>query len=128
MNPDILMMFDKLPGALPLYEAAEALILELFPDVNIKVSKTQVGFSNRYGFAYLWPPARKIKGRPGRYIVLTFGLGRRAEHERIVESVEPYPGRWTHHVLISSADDLDEQVTNWLREAYDFSMTKRRRR
>ncbi len=127
MNPDILMMFDKMPNALPLYEAAEALIVEMFPDVKIKIGKTQVSFSNRYGFAYLWPPNRKIKGRPGLYIVLTFGLGRREAHERIVESVEPYPGRWTHHVLISSPDDLDEQVKNWLQEAYNFSMIKGRR-
>lgn len=128
MNFDILMLFDKKPDALYLYEAAEAFILELFPDVKIKVSKTQVSFSNRYGFAFLWPPNRRIKNKPGTYIVLTFGLGRQEVHPRILESVEPYPGRWTHHVLISSPDELDEQIKNWLIEAYNFSMMKGRRR
>ncbi|MDL2273243.1 DUF5655 domain-containing protein [Oscillospiraceae bacterium OttesenSCG-928-G22] len=127
MNPDILMLFDRLPGGLPIYEAAERKILSAFPDVRIKVTKTQVGFSNRYGFAYLWPPTRKIKGRPGLYIVLTFGLGYRLSHPRIVESVEPYPGRWTHHVLLGDAEEVDEQIMAWLKEAYDFSMVKGRR-
>lgn len=127
MNPDILMLFDKMPAALPLYEAAEAKLLAAFPDARIKVSKTQVGFSNRYGFAYLWPPIRRIKGWPKVCIVLTFGLGYRLEHPRIAEAVEPYPRRWTHHVVIGKAEELDEQVFGWLREAYDFSMAKGRR-
>ena len=32
MNPDILMMFGKTLDALPLYEGAEAMIVEMFPD------------------------------------------------------------------------------------------------
>jgi hypothetical protein len=124
MNPHILMFFEKLPAALPIYEVAEAKILNAFPDAKVKVSKTQVSFSNRHGFAFLWPPPRKIKGRPGVYIVLTFGLGYRLEHPRIVETVEPYPRRWTHHVLISAPEEMDVQVMAWLREAYEFSMIK----
>lgn len=124
IHPDILLMFDKLPAALPLYEAGEAKILAVFPDVRIKVSKTQVSFYNKYLFAALWPPTRRIKGRPGVYIVLTFGLGYRLEHPRVVESVEPYPNRWTHHVLIESPEEFDEQVMGWIGEAFDFSMNK----
>lgn len=124
MNPDILMMFDRLPAALPLYEAGEAKILAAFPDTRIKVTKTQVGFYNKYLYAALWPPMRRIKGRPGVYIVLTFGLGHRMEHSRVVESVEPYPNRWTHHVLIEKPEEFDELVMGWLRAAYAFSMHK----
>ena len=43
---------------------------------------------------------------------------------RIVESTEPYPGRWTHHVIIQNADEVDEQVKEWIREAYHFANTK----
>lgn len=128
MNADILMMFERLPAALPLYEAAEAKILAAFPEVRVKVSKTQVGFFNRYGFAWLWPPRGRVKGRTGLYIVLTFGLERRLEHPRIVEAVEPYPRRWTHHVLISAPEEMDDQIMEWLQEAYDFSMVKGRRK
>ena len=124
MSYDIFMVFNKLPAALPLYEAAEAKILAVFPDVRIKVSKTQISFYNKYLFAALWPPLRKIKGRTGVYIVLTFGLGYRMDHPRIVQSVEPYPNRWTHHVLITDPEEMDEQIMDWLREAYDFSNNK----
>ncbi len=124
LYPDILMVFQKLPAAYPIYEAAEAKILSAFPDIRIKVSKTQISFYNKYLFAALWPPVRKIKGRLGLYIVLTFGLGYRVEHPRIVESVEPYPNRWTHHVLITKPEEMDDQIMNWLREAYDFSLHK----
>lgn len=124
VHPDLLMMFDKLPAGFPLYQAGEAKILAAFPDVRIKVSKTQVSFYDKYLFAALWPPLRKIKGRQGVYIFLTFGLGYRAEHPHIVESVEPYPNRWTHHVLIGAPEEFDDQIMAWLREAYDFALHK----
>lgn len=128
MNPDILMLFGAKPELLPIYEAGEAKIVKAYPDVRIKISKTQVSFSNRYGFAYLWPPTRKIKGRPGAYLVLTFGLGYRLAHPRIIESVEPYPGRWTHHVLLTSPEEMDDEAMGWVAEAYEFSMHKGRGR
>ncbi len=43
----------------------------------------------------------RIGKRPEVYIVVTFGLGYRVESPRIDVAVEPYPGRFTHHVLIS---------------------------
>lgn len=121
---DILTTLDRAPDLLPLYQVLEARILEEFPDVTIRATKTQIAFRNRYGFAYLWPPTRRVKGRPGRYLVLTFGLGHQVQDRRIVESVEPYPNRWTHHVIIETAQDLDDQTMDWLREAYSFSMLK----
>ncbi|WP_343224108.1 hypothetical protein [Pseudoflavonifractor capillosus] len=35
--------------------------------------------------------------------------------------MEPYPNRWTHHVLLTR---LDETVMGWVEEAYQFSMEK----
>ena len=55
----------------------------------------------------------------------TLGLGRRVEHPRILQAVEPYPGRWTHHVLVTEADQIDEELMGWLREAWDFAESKR---
>ncbi len=43
---------------------------------------------------------------------------------RIALAVEPYPNRWTHHVLLTCLDDLDETVMGWVEEAYQFSMEK----
>ena len=56
--------------------------------------------------------------------MLSFGLSYRKEHPRIALAVEPYPNRWTHHVLLTRLDDLDETVMGWVEEAYQFSMEK----
>lgn len=128
MNPDILLLFDKTPGVLPLYERAEAWILEEFPNAVIKVGASQVSFTERYGFAYLWPPIRRVKGWPEVCLGVTFGLPEQLKHPRIAEAVEPYPGRWTHHVLVSEPEELDSQLMEWIRASHEFSMTKRRRK
>ena len=46
----------------------------------------------------------------------------------IFRAVEPYPGRWTHHVMLNRPEDLDGAVRAWLAEAYDFSQAKRRKK
>ena len=124
--PEALAVLFK-PDLVPLYQAVEAWILSLVP-AEVEVRKTQVSF--RYGscFAWVWPPIRPIKGRPDRYVVLTLSLGRQIEHARILESLEPYPGRWTHHLLIQSADDLDETLDGWIRDAADFARQRAARR
>ena len=44
---------------------------------------------------------------------------------RIAQATEPYPGRWTHHLLVSTPEDLDGQLLAWLQEAYAFAQSKR---
>lgn len=56
--------------------------------------------------------------------MLSFGLDRKIEDSRITEVVEPYPERWTHHVLISRLEDFDSTVKDWLGEAYRFAQNK----
>ena len=46
------------------------------------------------------------------------------EDPRIAVAVEPYPRRWTHHVLLSRPEEVDGQLLDWLREAYVFSQCK----
>ena len=70
---------------------------------------------------------RKKQDLPDPYLVVTFGLDRQVSSPRIAVSVEPYPNRWTHHVLIQSSQEIDEELLGWLREAYVFSAQKRRR-
>ena len=121
---EYLPFFDKQPETFPLYEAVREMICAAFDNVTVKVQKSQIVFAGRRNFACVWLPPRKIKGRPEVYIILTFGLGDRLEHPRFVESVEPHPGRWTHHVIIQSTEEVDAQIQEWLREAYDFANNK----
>lgn len=126
MNQDILFFFDKHPEALPLYEALEERIRSEIQDVTIKVQKTQIAFANKHNFAFVsFLPARKAKERPDIYITITFGLGYRKESPRIDAATEPYPNRWTHHMLISRVDEVDDELMGWIKEAGAFSAGKR---
>lgn len=125
LTSDVLFFFEDHLEAMPLYEAFEARV-ERLGEVNIRVQKTQITFSNRHNFAFVsFLPARKAKDRPKVYITVTFGLGRRVDSPRIDIATEPYPGRWTHHVLVSSTEEIDSELMGWIREAYDFSALKR---
>lgn len=66
----------------------------------------------------MWLPQMWVKEQPQDSIVLAIGLRRRVKDKRIKESVEPYPGRFTHHIVIERGSQLDSKVKQWLREAY----------
>lgn len=126
MNQNVLYFFDRKPDALSLYEVFEKRVLSEVGNADVKVQKTQIAFSNRHNFAFIsFLPVRKKKERPESYIVVTFGLGRCVESPRIDAAVEPYPGRWTHHVLISGAEEIDGELMEWVKEAAAFSDGKR---
>ena len=125
LSGDVLFFFGDHREALPLYEVLTEQ-MEGLGDLSIRVQKTQITFSNRRNFAFVsFLPARKAKDRPKTYITITFGLGRRVDSPRIDIATEPYPGRWTHHVLISSTEDIDGELMGWIREAYNFSAGQR---
>ncbi|MBD5103075.1 MAG: hypothetical protein HDT27_10415 [Subdoligranulum sp.] len=125
-SQDVLIFFDGKLAALELYEALEERILTDIPEVNVKVQKTQITFSGRHNFAFVsFLPVRKAKERPKNYITVTFGLGYRKDSPRIDVATEPYPHRWTHHVLISSSAEIDDELLGWIREASEFSALKR---
>lgn len=121
MDKDIFLFFHAMPDALPLYEAVKKRLLAEIRDAKVKVQKSQIAFYGKRNFAFVWLPVHRMKGRPDVYIILTFGLGRRVEHPRIVQAVEPYPNRWTHHVIIQSPEEIDAQLIEWVKEAYRFS-------
>lgn len=134
MNQDILYFFEKKPGALPLYEVFERKVLAEVGDVDVKVQKTQIAFANKpdvgkskgYQFAFVsFAPVRKAKERLKDYITVTFGLGNRMESPRIDVAVEAYPNRWTHHVLVASEEEIDDELMGWVKAASEFSKGKK---
>lgn len=126
MEQDVLFFFQKHPEALPIYRAFEERVLAELEGVSIKVQKTQITFSNRRVFAAVsFLPARRAKDRPDPYITVTLGLHRRLDSPRVDQASEPYPGRWTHHLVIGSEKEIDGELMAWVREAYDFAASKR---
>lgn len=126
MNSDILFFFGAHMDALPMYEKLEEQILAGILDVKIKAAKTQITFANKRGFAFVsFNPCRRAAQRPKVWMTISFGLGYRKESSRIDVATEPYPGRWTHHVMVGSVEEIDEELMNWIKEAAEFSAGKR---
>ena len=124
MQNDIVLFFDKMPQALPLYKMFAEKILAEYPDVQIKIQKSQISFSNKHQFAFVWLPIRKMKNRPDIYIIVSFGLPYCLDSPCIIESTEPYPNRWTHHVIIQDQNEIDTELMDWIKEAHDFAAKK----
>ena len=126
VNSDIFFFFDQHMEVLPIYEKLEERILAEIPDVKVKAAKTQITFANKRGFACVsFTPCRRAKDRPQVWMTVTFGLNDRRESPRIDAATEPYPGRWTHHVMVGGQEEIDEELMNWLKEAALFSADKR---
>ena len=125
LDADALMFFDQHMDILPLYQAFEELLFDSFPVVNKRVQKTQITFSNRHVFACVSFARVKRKAElPMRFIVITLGLPAPLDSERVAVKTEPYPGRWTHHFVVSREEELDEELLSWVRQAYDFADRK----
>jgi hypothetical protein len=85
--------------------------------VRTRVSKSQIGFYRERGFASVWIPSQYLEGkRPP--LVLTLFLPQRIRSHRWKEVSEPKPGRFTHHMELSSAADVDEEVRGWIIDAW----------
>lgn len=115
--------FNKMPQALLLYLTFKERVRTKYPEVKIKILETQISILNKHVFAYVWLPIRKIKNRPDVYIVVSFGLPYRVDSSRIVQSTEPYPNRWTHHVIIQDTNEMlvSREVRNFKAPKYTSS-------
>ncbi len=118
LDDSLQRFFARCPQAMPLYQRLAELVQQAIPPTTVKVQRSQIALTAPKSFAYVWLPIRTIRGRPETYIIVTFGLRRRLESPRIVEAVEPYPGRWTHHVIVSHPEEVDDELLGWIQLAY----------
>ena len=125
-SPEELFFFNDHPQALALYRPLRGALLRAAPEVRIEVKKTQISFFARRMFAAAsFLPVRRAKDRPKTYLTLTLGLPFRIESPRIDAVSEPYPGRWTHHLLLSRTEEFDEELLRWIDRAAEFASQKR---
>jgi hypothetical protein len=107
--------FSGHPDGLAVYRAVAETVAAL-GDSQVRVSKSQVAFHRRRGFAYVW--------RPGQYVsstapaVLSIALPREVESARFKQVVHPAARVWMHHLELGSPGEVDDQVAEWLREAW----------
>lgn len=103
-----------------LFDAIQARISSLGA-CKVVVSKTQVAFRRRIGFAWVWIPGRALR-RPAAPLVLSVALRRRDASLRWKSVVEPVPGRFMHHLEVFAEKIIDDEVLTWLKEAYDCAV------
>lgn len=107
--------FDGSPLGLLLCRAVADAVDSIGP-ADVRVTKSQVAFRRRKGFAYVW--------RPGRYVrsevpaVLSIALPVRLDSERFKSVVHPAPEVWMHHLELTDPGQVDDQVRGWLADAY----------
>ena len=125
MNTDTIIFFNKQPDALPLYEAFADAVTKLYPETEIRVQKTQISFYDVHMFACVsFLRVKKKKELPEPYLVVTLGMPYPLESPRVAVKTEPYPGRWTTHIVIGQREEIDGELLSWVEEAYRFAENK----
>ena len=108
--------FAGFPAGLALYDAVAGAVGDIGP-AAVTVTKTQIAFRRRRGFAYVW--------RPGQYLtsdvpaVLSIALPHPVDSDRFTTIAHPSTGVWMHHLELHEPAQVDEEVRRWLAEAYD---------
>jgi hypothetical protein len=108
-------LFEGFPESVAMFHGVQR-VLSAVGEVSVSVSKSQVAFRRRKGFAYVW--------RPGQYLhsqvpaVLSIALPHEVRSARFKEVVHPSPNVWMHHLELHEPSEIDDQVRGWLEEAY----------
>ncbi len=92
-------------------------VIKTIGPVELRVTKSQIAFRQSKNFAWVWIPGKYLHGKTAP-LVLTASFRRRDTSARWKEIVEPSPGRFTHHLELYSVNDIDNEVRNWLQEAW----------
>ena len=87
-------------------------------EATILVSKSQIAFKRKKNFAIVWVPGKYLDGRVAP-LVLTLSFDRRDPSGRWKEITEVAPRRFTHHLEIFKATDINAEVQEWLQIAWD---------
>jgi hypothetical protein len=109
--------FSEHPFALSVYRRVAA-IIESMGAVQVRVSRTQIAFLRRRGFAYVWLPGRWLK-KTSAEVVLSIALGREHVSARFKQVVHPSRRIWMHHLEVQTLADIDAEVEGWLRQAHE---------
>ena len=110
------------PVAWGLYEALKKELVWRYPEMEIRVAKTQVSFFDRLMFGCVsFTRVRRKADMPAHFLSLTLGLPEPVESPRIAVKCEPYPGRWTHHIVLASPEEINAELLAWIDRAHQFA-------
>ncbi len=109
------LFFAGSPLGLRLFREVEEAVAAL-GEASIRVTRSQIAFRRRRGFAYVW--------RPGQYVrsevpaVLSIALRRAVRSPRIKEVAHPSAKVWMHHIELVDPGEINDELRAWLAEAY----------
>ena len=107
--------FDGSPEGLAVYDAVAGAVRAL-GTVETRVSRSQIAFRGRRGFAYLWRPSRYVRSNVPA--VLSIATPYELSSDRFKSVVHPSATTWMHHLEVAKVTEIDEEVVDWLTQAY----------
>ena len=115
-TPSLDQYFDGYGESREIFDCLRAIIEAMGP-VEMRVMESQIAFYRNRAFALAWMPG---KYRPGREssLILTLSLRRRDLSPRWRVVVPLTRDRFTHHLELHSENEIDDQVCQWLQEAW----------
>jgi hypothetical protein len=102
------------PHERPVFDAVVAHV-DTLPGVHVEPLSVGIYLKRDQTFAVLSPKTR--------WVALGFSLPRVETSGRIARKVEPAGPRWWHWVNLRGPEEVDDQVRDWLTEAYLCSPT-----
>ena len=75
-------------------------------EAEVRVTRSQLAFRRRKGFAYVWRPGQYVKNEVPA--VLSIALPRKVASDRFKEVVHPSAEVWMHHLERDPAQVDDE--------------------
>ena len=123
-----LLFFDRKEEVLPLYLTLRQRILHQLGASWVLVQKSQITFRSPYPFCWISrPQGGSARRQRAACFVVSFCLGVPVEDSRIRQLVEPYSGRFMHHVMLSCPDQVDDQLLSWIAASQAFRNEKQAR-
>ncbi len=86
--------------------------LQKFGQLKIEPKKTSIHLGNRFGFAGVY--TRQY------YINLEVHLNYKLTSKRVAKVEQASANRFHHTIKLTSEKDVDKELINWLREAYEL--------
>lgn len=107
------LFFAGKPLLIPLFEALAARIQAKFPDAALRVQKSTLSWLDPTPFCY-------VSIRNKHALMLSVHFFARLDSPRVFAATEPYPNRWTHHIIFSSPEEIDDELMELIALSHDF--------
>jgi hypothetical protein len=107
--------FQGYPESRAIFEELKSICDTLGP-FKIRVSKSQVAFRLQVNIVVAWIPAFYLKGKTAP-LVMTVSFHSSDPSPRWKEIIQITTNRYTHHLELFSAEEVDDEVKNWIQRA-----------